>query len=154
MGHGTTGVAALTGCCCTGNRRPAIGRVRRSTQEAQRTNPEVPDIREHRGQAGLRHSKPLRQGGSILIHGGGRNQHAAVVGIVVAAGHQQREVPIELAALHARADDEVMIAPGVIAAIVAAGGEGAPELGRGEGGDGAVDRQFLGGLIEGQHGLA
>jgi hypothetical protein len=92
----------------------------------------------------LRHSEPLRQGGSVLIRGRGRNQHAAIVGIVVAAGDQQREVPIELAALHARADDEVVIAPGVIAAVVAAGGEGAPELGRGEGGDSAVDRQLLG----------
>src|SRR5580700_9966962 len=86
-------------------------------QETEVVAPEVPDVREDVGQAALRHAEPLRQGGPVLIHRGGWKKHAAGAGVARAAGGEQREVSVELAALHSRADDEVMIAPSVIAAI-------------------------------------
>src|SRR5277367_4202054 len=101
-------------------------------QEAELARPEVCDVGENLREISRRDAEPLRQRGPILVDCRGWNQDTARVGVVRAARREQREIPVELSALHAASDDEMMIAPGVIAAIDAAGRQGAPEFGRSE----------------------
>ena len=56
---------------------------------------------------------------------------------------------VDLAALDRAADDDVVRAPCVIAAVVRVGLEGAAEVGHGEGGDFAGDVQLHGRVVEG-----
>src|SRR5271169_5464033 len=86
-------------------------------QEPELVRAEVRDVREDLREIGWSDAEPLRQGGAVLIDCRGRNQNAAGIRVVRAARRQQREVPVELPALHAAADNEMMIAPGVIAAV-------------------------------------
>jgi alpha-L-rhamnosidase len=106
------------------------------------------------GQVCSADSKPLREGCSVLRKGCGGNECAAVVGIVLAAQDQGWEGAVEGASLYAAAEDEVVIAPGVVAAVSAAGVERAAELRGCERGDALRYAEFLCGLVEGKDCLA
>jgi hypothetical protein len=95
----------------------------RSAQEAELVGREIPDIRKDRGQTGRRDTEPLREGRTVLIYGRGRDQYSSRVGVAATARREQRKIPVELAALYPGADDEMMITPGVVAAIGPAGRE-------------------------------
>src|SRR5262249_17003927 len=99
-----------------------------SAKESKIAVPEVPDIREDLRQAGWPDAEPLRQGGTVLVYCRGGDQDSAGSCVVGAAWNQQRKVSVELAALHSASDDEVMVAPGVIAAVAAAWRQRSAEL--------------------------
>ena len=99
-----------------------------SSQEAQCWCGEVGDIGEDGREICCGYAEPLSECGPVLCNAGSRNEGSAAVGIVVSTGDERGERTIELSALHTASDDEVMITPRVIAAIVTAWSECAAEF--------------------------
>src|SRR5580704_9602780 len=111
---------------------------------------EVCDIRENRWQTRRAYTEPLRQRGPILVDRRRRNHNAGAGGVVCVAQRKRWELSEELPALDPGADDEMMVAPGMIGSG-AVGCQGTSELGSREGGYVRIDGQFLGRPIERQH---
>jgi len=77
---------------------------------------------------------------------------AVGAGVVGASEGELGEGSVEFAAADGAAKDEVVAAPGVVAAKGGVGGEGAAEVRHGKGGDVGVDAELGGGLVEGGEG--
>src|SRR3954465_12558877 len=104
-------------------------RLDRLPQEAEFVVREVSDVGKYLRQAGRVDSEPLRQRRTVLVDRRRGNNGAARVGVVHTTERQQREVSIHLTSHPSSSDDEVVIAPGVVAAVVAAGIQGASKFG-------------------------
>src|SRR6185437_10338535 len=101
--------------------------------EAELLRVEVREILEDQSERAVGKPEPRTQRRAVLIDGRGGNPAAARVGIVRAAEIELRELSVDLAALDRSSEDEMMAAPGVIAAAAGSRLERAAEIGFGEG---------------------
>ena len=92
-----------------------------STHESEVGGREIGKVGENRRQIGGADAEPRGEGGGVLIKGGRRNPAAVLVGVVRSAESERRKSTVDRIALDGAAKNELVAAPGVIGAAVAAG---------------------------------
>src|SRR5580700_509108 len=97
-------------------------------QEADVGGREICQVREYGRQAARWDSEPVAERGSVLIDRGGRDPAAPGVGVVGTGEFEGRELAEDLPTLDGSSEDQMVAAPGVVAAVRGGGLESAAEI--------------------------
>src|SRR5579864_1189609 len=98
-----------------------LGRLSTHKTDIEARSGEIHAVREDGGETPARDAEPVGKRRSILIDRRSRNERSAGISIVLAAKRERRERSIHRTAVNAGSDDEMMIAPRVVAAVVSVG---------------------------------